>query len=99
MTLRAGSQLRIFYAAMVVCLAIGTFAVYEGNHKAYLVCKRTELIKKSVVNAAIRSKKGLPANAYFIEHPKELQKALQDNDKIIRQFRPQSCDPGFLGLF
>ena len=99
MTSRAGKELRIFYAIVVVCIALSAFAIHSANEKSYRVCERTELIKSFAVQLAQRSNKSLPTNPYYVAHPKELYQAQLDNKFVIDIFRPQKCDPGFLGLF
>lgn len=94
-----GNQLRAFYVLIVLCLAIGTYAVHSANEKSLKNCRRTELLKTYAVSLAQRSNASIDNGTSPIVGEKEQAIARANNQFIIDTFRPQPCDPGLFGLF
>ena len=84
---------------MVLCFAMGTYAIHSANEKSVKVCKRTEIRGAYILSSIDRSLKTLPTIAYYKTHPLELKAQLANIQKDRINFLPKPCDPGFLGLF
>lgn len=72
-------------------VASSSLALRSAAAHSHDICVQVQALKAQIVQTLERSKKGLPANAYFKAHPKELARALKDADQSIRDFQPTKC--------
>lgn len=91
--MRAGTQLRIFYVAMIILLVFQGYQIYNTNHQAYVACKRVQNLQNYAILTINRSEKTLPTLAYYKDpaHARELEIQLKFSEDYKRGFPPVSC--------
>jgi hypothetical protein len=97
---------RALVALVVLPFAIGlltVFTLYHDSNQRRLardeaikisdakICQRIDKVYEQIRSVAIRSSKSLPGIAYYRTHPDELADALEQNARVIKEFKKQDC--------
>lgn len=80
------TALLVVLAAAAVLLAALALGKVADQQRA--VCLK---VYSQIEQTLERGKKGLPANAYYKQHPGELRKAMRQTDRALRDFQPSNC--------
>lgn len=94
--MRSLNKTTLLIGTLTVILTLMLAAnLISTQHIARANCQQIQAINQNIETSISRSKKGLPANAYYREHPEELQKALKQLTQEQKDFQPQSCNALF----
>lgn len=81
----------LFSLEILILSAVIAYSTFIARDHRLTICEEVEKVKAQIHMTVERSNKTLPTIVYFREHPAELKQALEQNQKTLKTFAPDSC--------